>query len=138
MSYTVRTGLVAFLLFTGIAQAMPIPQFHELNKGPAGGLYIADLVKAAETSLINAGRTDDAVRVRDIFATNAPGSQESIGVQQFYMTLAIARTAPNGPQIKVEKVLAVSLDKNEHIKLPDNFLTTASALDSKYAVLPKK
>ena len=138
IKFLAATFLSVAMLFTGVAQAISIPQFDKM--GPAGDRYVADLVGAAERALTDAGRTDDEMRVRELFSTNAPDSKESIGMQQFYMTLARARVAdanraaqdPNAPRVRVENILALALDKIYGIKLPQEFFTLASALDPKY------
>jgi|ERR1700686_5325387 len=132
------TSLTVAMLFAGAAQAIPISRFDEINKGPAGNQYVNSLVEGAEKALNQAGRHNDAIRVRDLFATNAPNSKESIGMNQFYMTLALVRDddAKHGEHSDVADVLAMSLDANAHIKLPESFFTLASKLDLKFP--PKK
>ena len=133
--FLTATFMSAAMLFAPTAQAMPIQQFDKM--GQAGGSYLADLVQAAEQSLKNSGRADDAAKVSQLFTERAPDGGGSVGVEQFYMILAIARVAaaknPNAPPIEVSKVLAVCLEKNDGIKLPEEFKQLASNLDHKYA-----
>jgi hypothetical protein len=119
------TFLSATMFFAGAAQAISIQQFDKM--GPAGDRYVADLVETAEKALTDAGRSNDAARVSKLFTTNAPNSKESIGMQQFYMTLALARVhdAKHGEQSDVADVLALSLENNDGARLPDNFFKLA-------------
>jgi hypothetical protein len=138
--------IALFILFAStafrpcFAQGITIRQFDKM--ADARGEYIADLVQAAEQSLKNAGRPDDAAKISHLFTTKVPDGPGSIGVEQFSMTLAIARVAdaknPDAPPVKVVKVLSVCLEKNDGIKLPPEFMTMAGKLDPKYAQPEKK
>jgi hypothetical protein len=59
-----------------------------------------------------------------------------VGAEQFYTTLAIARVADSknsaAPRVTIEKVLAVSLEKNDGIKLPPKFITNITTFKPKY------
>jgi hypothetical protein len=128
--------LVVALLFTSAVHALTIVEFDKIEKGAAKAEYVDDLIETAEKSLISAGRSDDSARVSEVFRTNAPNSDVSLGVTQFYMTLAIARVAdaknPNAPRVTMEKVLAVCFRKNDGIKLPDSFFAMAKSIKPKW------
>jgi hypothetical protein len=127
-NFLIACLLCTALLSTAAARATTIVEFDKLT-GAEKDQCIAELVKTAETDLADAGRMDDATKVRQLF------SKSTVGAEQFYMTLAIARVAdtknPDSPRVTIEKVMAVCLEKNDGIKLPPKFLANASTFKPK-------
>jgi hypothetical protein len=125
----------AMLFFASPSRAMTIKQFDELEDRYAAAHYVADLVEAAENSLKDAGRADDASKVSKLFTTNTPDSKQSISLQQFYYTLALVRVddAEHAEHSDIADVLSLDLQNNDRIKLPDHFFKLADILDKKYA-----
>ncbi len=91
--------------------------------------YIVILVQGSQQALKDAGRSDDAAKVHKLFTTNDENGV-SIGMNEFMMTLALARKADadritkdsGATRLEVEHAMVVMLKKNDII-LPKSFMT---------------
>jgi hypothetical protein len=137
---------LAAMLFTGAAQAMEIRQFDKMADDDKAE-FIAELVQGAEKVLTDEGKPDLAAKVSHLFTTNPPDGDISIGMSQFYLTLALARVAdaeraakdPNAHRLEVEDAMLVMFKKNDIPLSPDfirDFRTVASGFKPKFP--PKK
>jgi hypothetical protein len=128
-NFWIANLLFAALLFSAEVHATTIVEFDKLT-GSEKDQCITQLVSTAEKSLVDIGRPEDAAKINQLF------SKSTVGAEQFYMTLAIARVADaknsDAPRVTIEKVLAVCLEKNDGIKLPQKFITNVSTFNPKY------
>jgi hypothetical protein len=120
----------AVMLFPVVTQAMQIRQFDKMA-GPDQDAYVVELVQGAERVLNEAGKTADAQAIHKLFTTNDTNGV-SVGMNEFMLTLALARKAdadrvikdPNATRLEVEHAMIVTLKKNS-IELPQSFMHVA-------------
>src|SRR5277367_78056 len=137
--FLVAAFMSAAMLLPNTAQAMEIRQFDKMAQDDRAE-YVSELISGAEKVLTGQGRADQAKNIENLFTTNAPNSNVSIGMSQFIVTLAMARLTdaknvekdPSAARIEVEDAMALSLEKNDGIKLPDSFFTAANGFRPKY------
>lgn len=143
--FLVVTFMSAAMLLPSVVQAMQIQQFDKMAQDDRAE-YVSELIQGAEKVLTDEGKSDQAERVRKLFATNAPNSNISIGMSQFMVTLAVLRLNdaksveknPNAQRIEVEDAMAMTLQENgNNIELPDNFFTVASNFKPKFPTRTK-
>ena len=133
------TFLSAAMLFSGAAQAMTIQQFDKMANDDQAE-YVSELVSGAEKVLTDEGKADQAKKVENLFTTNAPDGNTSIGMSQFMITLALMRLNdaknavdhPNDPRLEVEDTMFLMLQKNR-VELPDSFFTVNKNFKPKHA-----
>ena len=115
---------------------MDIQQFDKMA-GPDQDAYIAQLVQGSERVLTDASRTADAQVVHKLFATNDTNGV-SVGMNEFMLTLALARKADadrvikdaNATRLEVEHAMIVLLKKNG-VELPQSFMHVADTFRPK-------
>jgi hypothetical protein len=133
--------ILSMSLLGGALQAMEIQQFDKMADDDQDE-YVADLVVSAMKVLRDAGQSDKATQVRNLFIVIKPGDKISDGMADFEILLAKGRVAdlrrqqsnPSARLLEVEDVMALTLRKND-IELPDSFFTVNSAFRPK---LPPK
>lgn len=126
----------AAMLCTVAAQAMEIRKFDKMA-GPDQDSYVVELVQGAERVLNEAGRAADAQMVHKLFVTNDTNGV-SVGMNEFMMTLALARKAdaqrvtkePNAGRLEVEHAMIVMFKKNG-IVAPQSFMHVADKFHPK-------
>jgi hypothetical protein len=126
------TFLAAVLILSTTAQAMEIQLFDKMDQDDRAE-YVSALIRGAEKALTDAGKPDQAGQVRDLFNTNPPDGNISIGMSDFMLTLAKARLAdaqraekdPNARRVQVEDAMAVMLKKLHGIELPQSLFSAA-------------
>lgn len=129
---SLATLLSVAILSAGSAQAMQIQQFDKMAQDDRAE-YVSEVISGAEKFLTDEGRTDQAEKVENLFTTNAPDANTSIGMNDFMITLAKARLAdaqralqdPNAKRVQVEDAMAVMLKNLHGIDLPKSFFTVA-------------
>ncbi len=131
--------LAAAVLFVTAARAMEIQKFDKMAQDDRAE-YVSELISGAEKVLTDEGKPELAAQVEHLFTTNAPDSNISIGMGQFMVTLAMARLTdaknvakdPGAARIEVEDAMALSLEKNDGIKVPDSFFTVNNNFKPKH------
>ncbi len=126
------------LLWTSTAQAMEIQQFDKMSQDDRAE-YISELISGAEKALTAEGKADQAEKIENLFTTNAPDGNTSIGMSQFMLDLAKARLAdaqralkdPNAHRLEVEDAMLVTLKKN-YIPLSQDFIRNFRALNRNF------
>jgi hypothetical protein len=136
-----RMAFIAVIVSTGLlsgaVQAMEIQQFDKMADDDQDE-YVGDLVAGAMKVLRDAGQSDKATQVRNLFAVIKPGDQISDGMAEFEIILAKTRLAdvtrlqknPQARRLEVEDAMAITLKRNG-IELPDSFFTVNSAFRPK-------
>jgi hypothetical protein len=138
------TFLVAAVFLTGAAYAMEIQQFDRMADQDQGA-YVVLLVQDAKKVLHDEGRADLASKVDYLFTTKDPGDAHSIGVEEFELNLAQARTddadgvleTPKLRHLEVEEVMYETLKKNG-IVLPPSFLSMGKDFKPKFPLKNEK
>ena len=136
------TLLSASLLVASAARAMEIRQFDKMANDDQAE-YVADLIQGAQKVLNDSGHSDQAEQLHKLFSEIDPGGDVSLGMADFSVTLAEARTSdknriaknPVARRLEVEDVIYLMM-KNKGIILPPAFFTVASNFHPKF--LPKQ
>jgi hypothetical protein len=126
------------MLLSGTAQAMEIRQFDKMAQDDRAE-YVSELVSGAEKVLTGQDSADQAKNVENLFTTNAPDGNTSIGMSQFMLDLAKARLAdaqralkdPTAQRLEVEDAMLVTLKKN-NIPLSQDFIRDFRAINSSF------
>jgi hypothetical protein len=84
--FLAKSFLSGAMLFTGVAQAMQIPQFDKIADSDQNE-YVADLVQGAEKLLVADGKADQAQKVSQLFTTNLGTDKVSVGMVEFLSNL---------------------------------------------------
>ncbi len=124
--------------------AMEIQRFDKMA-GPDQKEYFLELLDGAQNVLREEGHADLAEKVAKLFTTNAPESNISIGMSQFFIALAKARVADlerlkkdsTAPRLEVEHAMILTLKKNG-IELPKTFMSVMKDFKPKFASKDEK
>ncbi len=117
---------------------MEIQQFDKMAQDDRAE-YVSELISGAEQVLTAEGKADQAEKIANLFTTNAPDGNTSIGMSQFMLDLAKARLAdaqralkdPNAHRLEVEDAMLVTLKKN-YIPLSQDFIRNFRALNRNF------
>jgi hypothetical protein len=82
--------LSAAVLFSGVAQAMPIQVFDRMSVNDQAD-YTGILIKGAEQVLTNEGRPDQAAQVEKLFTTIIAGDKISVGSGELELNMSVVR-----------------------------------------------
>ena len=130
--------IAAVMPLSGTGQAMEIQQFDKMANDDQAE-YAALLSQGAQKVLTAEGKADQAANVENLFTTNAPDGNTSIGMSQFMLDLAKARLAdaqralkdPSAHRLEVEDAMLVTLKKN-NIPLSQGFIRGFRTINSNF------
>jgi hypothetical protein len=125
-----RFGLAAWLIVLVVAvvvlclpAALPATTFPQFNKMDIyeQAEFVAVMVNATQAALRDAGNSDQAAQIEQLFTTIEPGDATSVGLVELERNLALARVYAakdaekdsKAKPIEVEDALFVTLEKNK-------------------------
>jgi hypothetical protein len=133
--------LSAATFLSAAAQAMQVQVYERMSANDQAD-YTGVLIKGAEQVLIGAGRPDQATQVDKLFSTKQPGDDNTIGMVEFELNLAVVIKAdadnlvknPNAKLLPVELAMIATL-KNNGIILPKSFIHVGDSFQPKDPLL---
>jgi hypothetical protein len=131
--------LSATMLLLTTAQAMEIQNFDKMAEDDQAE-YVADLIQGSEDVLHDAGKRDQAEKLRHLFADIATGDQISPGVAESNVNLAGVRAAEVSRQKRDPKLRHLEVEdafnataEDHGIQLPEAFKTVGAHFHPQHA-----